>query len=74
MLKQAHELRPDDFLALHYPGEAYGALERCPEASAAYEAELVVRPNSPEIKRRARVFREYPAKWWAGAMTPTPVC
>lgn len=62
VLKQAHELRPDDFLALHYLGEAYGALERYPEAIAAYEAELVVRPNSPEIRRRARVFREYLAR------------
>ena len=59
MLKQANQLRPDDFQALHYLGEAYQALERYPEAIAAYEAELLVRPNSPEIRRRVRVFREY---------------
>jgi hypothetical protein len=62
VLKQAHELRPNDFLALHFLGEANAALERYPEAIAAYEAELVVRPNSPEIRRRARVFREYLAR------------
>jgi tetratricopeptide (TPR) repeat protein len=59
VLKQANQLRPDDFQALHYLGEAYQALERYPEAIAAYEAELLVRPNSPEIRRRVRVFREY---------------
>ena len=32
--------------------EAYQALERYEDAIAAYEAELVVRPNSPEIRRR----------------------
>ena len=58
VLKQAHQLRPDDFLALHYLGEAYGALGRYREAIEAYEAELVVRPNSPEIKRRVQAFRQ----------------
>ena len=58
VLKQANRLRPDDFLALHYLGEAYQALERYEDAIAAYEAELVVRPNSPEIRRRVRVARQ----------------
>jgi Flp pilus assembly protein TadD len=58
VLKQANKLRPDDFLALHYLGEAYQALERYEDAIVAYEAELVVRPNSPEIRRRVRVARQ----------------
>jgi hypothetical protein len=58
VLKRAVELRPDDFLALHYLGEAYQALERREEAIAAYEAELRIRPQSLEVRRRVRALRD----------------
>ena len=57
VLKRAVKLRPDGFLALHYLGEAYQALERREEAIAAYEAELRVRPQSLEVQRRVRALR-----------------
>jgi Tetratricopeptide repeat len=57
VLKRATRIRPDDFLALHFLGEAYTALGRREEAIAAYEAELVVRPGSAEIRRRIRALR-----------------
>jgi tetratricopeptide (TPR) repeat protein len=57
VLKRAVELRPDVFLALHYLGEAYQALDRREEAIAAYEAELRIRPQSLEVQRRVRALR-----------------
>jgi tetratricopeptide (TPR) repeat protein len=57
VLKRAVELRPNDFLALHYLGEAYQALERREEAIAAYEAELRIRPQSLEVRRRVRALQ-----------------
>jgi tetratricopeptide (TPR) repeat protein len=57
ILKRAVELRPDVFLALHYLGEAYQAMERREEAIAAYEAELRIRPQSLEVRRRVRALR-----------------
>jgi tetratricopeptide (TPR) repeat protein len=57
VLKRAVELRPDVFLALHYLGEAYQALGRREEAIAAYEAELRIRPQSLEVRRRVRALR-----------------
>ena len=57
VLKRAVQLRPDVFLALHYLGEAYQALDRRQEAIAAYEAELRVRPQSLEVQRRVRALR-----------------
>lgn len=57
VLKRAVELRPDVFLALHYLGEAYQALERREEAIAAYEAELRIRPQSLEVRRRVRALQ-----------------
>jgi Tfp pilus assembly protein PilF len=57
VLRRAVELRPDDFLALHYLGEAYQALGRREEAIAAYEAELRLRPQSLEVQRRIRALR-----------------
>ncbi|HEY2993141.1 MAG TPA: tetratricopeptide repeat protein [Methylomirabilota bacterium] len=57
VLKRAVELRPEVFVALHYLGEAYQALGRRDEAIAAYEAELRVRPQSLEVRRRVRALR-----------------
>ena len=57
VLTRAVQLRPDGFLALHYLGEAYQALERREEAIAAYEAELRIRPQSLEVQRRVRALR-----------------
>jgi tetratricopeptide (TPR) repeat protein len=57
VLKRAVALRPDDFLALHHLGEAYQALDRREEAIAAYEAELRIRPQSLEVRRRVRALR-----------------
>jgi hypothetical protein len=57
VLKKAVDLRPDVFLALHHLGEAYQALGRRDEAIAAYEAELRIRPQSLETRRRIRALR-----------------
>jgi tetratricopeptide (TPR) repeat protein len=57
VLNRAVKLRPDVFLALHYLGEAYQALERREDAIVAYEAELRVRPQSLEVQRRIRALR-----------------
>lgn len=57
VLKRATRLRPDVFLALHYLGEAYQAQGRRAEAIAAYEAELGIRPQSLEVRRRVRALR-----------------
>jgi tetratricopeptide (TPR) repeat protein len=62
VLKRAVELRPDVFLALHYLGEAYQALERREEAIAAYEAELRIRPQSLEVRRRVRALQNAAAR------------
>ena len=58
VLKRATRMRPDDFLALHFLGEAYTALGRREEAIAAYEAELVVRPRSTKTRHRIKALRD----------------
>ena len=57
VLQRAVKLRPDVFLAFHHLGEAYQALDRREEAIAAYEAELRLRPQSLEVRRRIRALR-----------------
>lgn len=58
VLNRAVQLKPGAFLAFHFLGEAYAALERREEAIKAYEAELAVRPQSLEVRRRVKALRD----------------